>query len=140
MKRYVNIYKSATHTYKSEPYNSWEDAISHRLPTFLEDSIETVRILSADEEKEIEGMKLDWTRFQTWKAHLAGFLLARSKQLLPEKNCDIDIELIEYCKRLEQFNKKEFAWEWYKRGWALLSPEPFPESKFESEWKEVENE
>jgi hypothetical protein len=93
----------------------------------------------AEEEEEFEGMKLDWIRFQTWKSHLAGFLLSRSKHLQPEKNYDLDIELIEYCKRLEQFNKKEFAWEWYKNSHGVFMSkldEVLTKQMFEQEWKE----
>jgi hypothetical protein len=111
MKRYVKIYREPSIiTFPTRQEAEGIDYYSIINPKF-----DVVRILSAEEEKEFEGMKLDWIRFQTWKSHLAGFLLSHSKHLQPEKNYDLDIELIEYCKRLEQFDKKEFAWEWYKK-------------------------
>jgi hypothetical protein len=43
----------------------------------------------------------------------------------------------------EKFNKKEFAWEWFKKSHGVFMgkmDEALTMQMFESEWKEVENE
>jgi hypothetical protein len=107
------------------------------------DNSETVRILSADEEKEFRAEIIEECKNQLL-LHLAEVIYKQNDYPIRAVPQAIILSLPALMNIKSEVNnwKREFAWEWYKKSHGIFMSkmdEALTMQIFESEWKEVEN-